>query len=468
MAAASWFVAGSLSANAQCTAPNALTIPAQYLNPGFTGDGNFNAIVFGDYNSGDGGTDGRLAVGGNFTLNASTAGYQVGVTGLSPAGEDNFIVNGLLTNTTGKNIKVRGNFHYGALQSNSPLPVHEPGEGVNVNQSGRIKFAELKVHYTTASDDYVTSGGAVPINSDSDLVLTGDNTVKNYVFNVTVSTSAISSIQFVNIPAGSGILINILNNSIIMSSSETSFPMVDTHRPKTLFNFPNATSILLSSFTVEGGILAPQADLYVQTGEINGPAVIGGNISQSTGFSFNSACLSYPLPVKLLGFDAKIEGRQANLRWETSSEINTESFIVERRQGKQWQPIGALTAKGQKDINTVYHFTDPQPLHGENLYRLKMTDQDNSFSYSKMVSLVFKESDGIIAFPNPVAEQLSFSHIDWEKVSYIQISDKSGNTIPFQLNSENKLNVRGWKTGMYTIRVSSKDGSVSNQKIIKY
>ncbi|WP_165940052.1 collagen-binding domain-containing protein [Dyadobacter psychrotolerans] len=461
----------SFNVKAQCTATNALTIPSQFLGSGFNGDGNFNAVVLGSYNTGDGGTDGRLAVGGNFTLNSSLVGYKAGLTALSPVGGDNFIVNGLLTNTTGKDIVVRGNSYYGSLQSASPAPIHSPGEGANFNQTNRINFSGLQQHYISLSNDYenqAASNAPDPIISDGNIVLTGDNTIKNYVFNVSVDGDAISGVQFVNIPAGSGILINVLNTNVVIASTETSVPMSDVHKATTLFNFPNATSILLSDYNVQGGILAPLANLFVQTGEINGPAVIGGNITQSTGFSFHSSCLSYPLPVRLVSFDAKKEGGQANLKWQTSSEKNAEKFIIQRNTGNKWQVIGQVKAKGESIEKLTYDFSDSSPLNGENLYRLKMIDKDETFAYSSIVRLDFKNTVSIVIFPNPVVDQISFVNVDWVKVTDLHISNVSGKLVPFQINAEKKIDVKNWQTGLYMIHFTSADGSIHTHKVVKY
>ena len=459
----------SFTANGQCTATNALTIPAPYLASGFIGDGNFNAIVFGNYNTGDGGTDGRLAVGGNFTLNSSLVGYRAGITGSSPAEEDNFIVNGLLTNTTGKDIAVRGNFYYGTLQNASPLPVHAAGQGTNINQTNRINFTDLKQHYVNLSSDYANlaaSAAPDPIISDGNITLTGDNTVKNYVFNVSVSGNAITGVQFANIPVGSGILINILNSNITLSPTAGS--MQDIHRPNTLFNFPNAVNILLNSFKVEGGVLAPQANLFVQTGDINGPAVIGGSITQSTGFSFNSACLSYPLPVKLVGFSANKEGEIANLTWTTATEKNAGKFTIQRLKEKKWLLIGEVLAKGESSEDLTYYFSDKSPLNGENLYRLKMSDVDGTAVYSSIVSLHFDLKPQVVVFPNPVAERISFENINWKSISKIRIVSNKGEVVTFQLTPEKTIEVKNWKPGLYLIHITANDGKMHTRKVIKY
>ncbi|WP_146202213.1 hypothetical protein [Dyadobacter jejuensis] len=109
---------------------------------------------------------------------------------------------------------------------------------------------------------------------------------------------------------------------------------------------------------------------------------------------------SVPLPVTLISFTAtKVSGgaerSTALLIWQTSSEVNSDRFDIERSQdGKKWSSIGNVAAGGDKSSNTNYSFIDKTPTYdrtrpGENLYRLKMIDKDGTFAYSRIQSLDF-------------------------------------------------------------------------------
>lgn len=469
-------VAGMLSLNSfdasgQCSVVNDLTIPDAYLSTGFSGGGNFNAVIIGNYNTGDGSAEGRVAVGGNFTLNSSTTGYQVGVTAESPVTGDNFIVNGTLTHNTGNQITVRGNFYYGAVEASTPLPVHGAGEGANINGTNRVIFTGLKQHYVDLSNGYAaqaSTSGPDPLVSSSDLVLTGDNTIKNYVFNVNLSGNNISTVSFVNIPVGSGILINILNTNVSLTSGAT--PMVTGYKDKTVFNFPNATNILLSSFNVQGGFLAPNANVSaLAASDIVGPAIIGGNINNATGLNIKNSCLEFPpLPVKLISFKGKKEGEVANLAWQTTSESNADKFVVERSgKGKAWVAMGEVAAAGESVKTESYIFADKSPLHGDNLYRLKMLDKDGTFAYSRIISVDFKLKSTISAFPNPATNQVTFTAADWQKIGQVQLLSHTGKSLVGQAENGKAIEVGSLPQGLYLLKITEKNGNVSTQKILK-
>lgn len=455
-----------LSVSAQCT--NDLSIPSNLLGAGFNGNGNFNVIVLGNYAAVTGISEGRLAVGGSFTLNSPNQGFTVGVGADAPATSDNFIVEGTYTNTSGQEASLKGNFFYGALGALTPAPtVTSPGTVTNL--TGRLNFTGMRSHYDGLSAGYESqpaSSAPDPIVSGSTLTLTGDNTVRNYVFNVTLSTNTITGINFVSIPAGSGILINILNSSVSLASGGTG--MVATHKEKTLLNFPNATAILMNGFTLEGGILAPNSNLSA-TGSpsaINGPVVIGGDINQTGTLNFNNTCFSYPLPVKLAEFKLKKEGELTNLAWKTSSESNADRFIIERRNPKaSWSAIGDVAAKGTSNEAERYTFTDRSPLNGINLYRLKMTDLDGTYAYSSILSTDFSFTNEPLLRPNPATDYITFS--DWSKVANVKVLNQKGSLVLTGKEKNQKVDISSLASGLYLLRITATDGSVSTRRFIK-
>lgn len=122
-----------------------------------------------------------------------------------------------------------------------------------------------------------------------------------------------------------------------------------------------------------------------------------------TGFSgFFAKSTSDPLPVTLASFEAAKEGNAVLLNWKTTSEINSDFFAIERStNGTAWETIGKIPAMNNSRVTQSYAFRDSSPRSGENIYRLKMTDRDASFTYSRMRSVTFQASDEVVLYPNP-------------------------------------------------------------------
>jgi len=129
------------------------------------------------------------------------------------------------------------------------------------------------------------------------------------------------------------------------------------------------------------------------------------------------------LPIKLHDFSAeKLGDRDARLYWNTSSEINSSHFIIERSMDAQhFEPAGRVEAFGQSSILRRYEFIDRSipDLRTSHIvyYRLRMVDLDGSFEFSDIRGVNFGKSwsDKIRMYPNPTADVLN---IDVEGVSF--------------------------------------------------
>lgn len=462
----------SLTVVGQCNVSNSLTVPQPYFNSGYVGNGNFNAIVFGDYNTSDGKTGGRLAVGGDFNHSNVSDTYDVGIDASSPIGSDNLIVNGELTNSSGGTVNVQGNAKYGSLAGTEPTH----SGGANSVASGLIDFTGLLQHYNILSQTYEatpqTPSATVNATNTGSITLTGTGVIQNYVFNVTLpGAPQITDINFVNIPVGSTIVINILNaGAITISPAEGSLPMVSTYRDYTLFNFPNAEDVLINNFDFQGSVLMPVVEtISVTEGDIAGVCIIGGTVTQATDFNIINSCLNTPLPVTLAKFSAKKEGNTALLIWQTTSDVNATKFVIERSQGKnkKWQAIGERNVQVSTASVKSYTFTDATPFSKTNLYRLKMEDKDGTFSYSRLEEVYFENTEGVKAYPNPATEMVSIMTDNGKKIQSVTATNLTGREYPAKLVDGTSVEIKSWPAGIYLLKLTTDDGVVTTKKVIK-
>lgn len=176
-----------------------------------------------------------------------------------------------------------------------------------------------------------------------------------------------------------------------------------------------------------------------------------------------------PLPVKLISFTAVREQGQALLSWATSEEVNSEKFEIERSlDGKKWIMIGTVAASGETTQTiTRYGFTDINPVAGENLYRLKMIDADQTFAYSKIVNLNFKSGAFANTYPNPATDRVIIAADNWETVKIVRIFNNAGQTVYTSENPEQEINVQPLATGPYVIGLERLNGIQENVKFVK-
>ena len=132
----------------------------------------------------------------------------------------------------------------------------------------------------------------------------------------------------------------------------------------------------------------------------------GTNTVSLTGMAFfgdfTAATASAPLPIELLFFDAKLDGRSVNVDWTTGAEKNNDYFTVERSiDGASFEEIAIV--KGAGNSNTVINYSaiDENPLNGTSYYRLKQTDFDGKFSCSNLVAVKTSLETLFSVYPNP-------------------------------------------------------------------
>ena len=90
------------------------------------------------------------------------------------------------------------------------------------------------------------------------------------------------------------------------------------------------------------------------------------------------------LPVELTSFASVVSGREVTLNWKTATEVNFAKFVVERTVSgaNSWSSVGSVAASGNSSSPKSYSFSDKKLNTGVYSYRLKLVDNDGSFTYS--------------------------------------------------------------------------------------
>ncbi len=111
------------------------------------------------------------------------------------------------------------------------------------------------------------------------------------------------------------------------------------------------------------------------------------------------------LPIKLESISATPKDCKTEIVWAITQEINANKYEIERsKNGNQFEKIGEKIAM-YNNTNGTYSFEDKAPIAGVNYYRLKMLENDGTYTYSKIV--VAKNNcnaaEKVVRFyPNPI------------------------------------------------------------------
>lgn len=181
----------------------------------------------------------------------------------------------------------------------------------------------------------------------------------------------------------------------------------------------------LSSVTA----LNNQAFIYIRFTVAAGSTAINGSAIAAAGTSrIDNVYIGgiSGMPLTLNAFTGSVVNGKANLTWATTNEINVDGFDIEKStNNRDFSSIGFVKANNSTENN--YNFTTE--LSGVSYYRLKMTDKDGSFKYSKTISLNNKQTVKLDLYPNPVRNATTLSHDKATEKASITITSLDGRKV---------------------------------------
>ena len=205
----------------------------------------------------------------------------------------------------------------------------------------------------------------------------------------------------------------------------------------------------------------PVSNIFTKKGDLPGNAdqnqVSAGSLIE---FSFS------PLPLSLLYFKGQIQNTSVQLNWQTTNEINTSHFIVQRSANSTtFNNIGRVEARNTPG-NNDYSLTDANPVDGVNLYRLQMVDIDGKITYSSIVKIVFGSENELQIFPNPAKNTITVSGLENKgTIKIISVDGKVVKQIVVAANTS-KIDVSTLTKGFYILQYND-GGKMQQVKFVK-
>lgn len=224
----------------------------------------------------------------------------------------------------------------------------------------------------------------------------------------------------------------------------------------------NSTSI--PNFTADYSL----ADTNYIRMRVSGGCSSGCNASSWTVYRFYPdplVCLI--LPIELNTFNGELIEGNGYLNWVTESETNSSHFELEKsKDGLNFEKIATLASENLD----LYSYTDKFLFNGQNYYRLKMVDLDNSYTYSNIIVLEKETSNGDI-YPNPFNSFVTIDGLD-ETDFTIEVLDMLGKKVYEQKytnydNNKVEFDLSNLIDGNYIIVVKDINSKTLNKKILR-
>lgn len=171
-----------------------------------------------------------------------------------------------------------------------------------------------------------------------------------------------------------------------------------------------------------------------------------------------------PLPLHFLDITAeRVDEQRVDVKWETAEELMVQGFGVERSLGntRHFETIAFLLPAQPSNTANKYAITDDNDYPGISFYRIRETDLDEQFQYSKIVSVKgYDRINYLSIFPNPATDWLGLALYlhDAQTVS-IRIYDGIGKIVSHTGQYCNKgttrkdIGIHSLSRGLYTVEV---------------
>jgi hypothetical protein len=239
----------------------------------------------------------------------------------------------------------------------------------------------------------------------------------------------------------------------------------------------NAITVIKNTYTATTS--------WIDIGGTGGPVYAGGanltgsitSTSTPTAFnSFSTFAIGFRvmtiLPVTLLDFTAQPNNDHVDLLWTTTNETKNSFFTIERsKDGVQFESVKKINtqaANGNSQGSLKYTAQDLNPYSGRNYYRLKQTDIDGNYTYSKIVLVSFQKNQAVSVYPNPSTGNIYIKGLN-TNTTQIEWYDISGRIVLTQTVSVNngmvKLNTN-LANGLYVLKYTTENDGWNTEKII--
>ena len=186
-----------------------------------------------------------------------------------------------------------------------------------------------------------------------------------------------------------------------------------------------------------------------------------------------------PTPVELISFNAKVRNNVVVLDWRTATEVNNYGFEVERSSSSDnWGKIGFVNGHGNSNSPKEYYFEDSKLSNTSYKYRLKQVDNDGSYEYSNIVSVLIGQTPNSFAlsqnYPNPFNPS---TKISWQSPvsgwQTLKVYDILGNEVATLVNEfreagsyEIDFNASQLTSGVYIYKISAGNFSDTKKMIL--
>ena len=187
------------------------------------------------------------------------------------------------------------------------------------------------------------------------------------------------------------------------------------------------------------------------------------NVQSFSTFFVLSTATAIVLPIKLQAFTANAFADYNLLNWKVSDAINFKQFEVERStNSNNFTKIATI-----QNSNTIQYAYKDYTANNTVYYRLKMIDNNGSYTYSSIVKCMYKKVNNSYILENPVQSTLAINRNTASKVS-LSIYNNIGQQVMQTITNDLQIlvHINKLTKGIYNCTLITNEG-IEHLKFVK-
>ena len=244
-----------------------------------------------------------------------------------------------------------------------------------------------------------------------------------------------------------------------------------------VYGIPGISAI--ADIDLSGAASPAPGTFAAATGTISVPILNRTGLTETTLAStyYLASTSNSVLPVELNSFSANANGANVELKWNTTTEIKSSGFEVERSSDKlKWTKLGFVQGAGNSNSVKKYSYSDNSiSINGKYYYRLKQIDLGGGTKYSGNIECNVIAADKYYLFqnyPNPFNPSTVIKYeVPVSGVVTIKVFNSLGKEVATLVNESKQggvydvtFNAGNLASGIYFYRIQS--GSFTSIKKI--
>jgi hypothetical protein len=230
-----------------------------------------------------------------------------------------------------------------------------------------------------------------------------------------------------------------------------------------------ASAILKGTFLSHNGACGSGDNVFIAGRQLStkGAVVTYSGIIYNYPERITSNSAEVVLPIELLSFTGVCKNQSVVLDWSTSSEINNDSFSIERSTNAiNWNVVSKVDGAGNSSSLIHYSAIDLEPYNGISYYRLKQTDFNGEFKYSAIIAIEKRGEDitELAIYPNPTNGILNVSYAgDKSQIISVSIYNVLGENVYYSEFYQSKIVFENKLNGIYFLNIKTNSKNINKK-----